>query len=208
MRCAQDLRPTVASPDRFRISDFGFRICRPQSASSTGSLQSAWHFHGWPHSEDRVWKGAQHSPDTRDLDVPATRIASSTADTPQSATKTIYHSYLSERRGGRSPRGFPRAGGRGVGAGKKEFEGVPPLECSPPARRRRSVGRWWDRGTLAFRGHTIVQRVAAGEDRGRRADQSPASRHFGQPDRQTREITLPVPPKTRSTRILERWSVK
>ena len=38
---------------------------------------------------------------------------------------------------GPARRGFPRAGGRGVGAGKKEFEGVPSLKCSPPARRRR-----------------------------------------------------------------------
>jgi hypothetical protein len=41
---------------------------------------------------------------------------------------------------GEAQRGFPRAGGRGVGAGKKEFEDVPPLECSPPARQRRAAG--------------------------------------------------------------------
>jgi len=31
-----------------------------------------------------------------------------------------------------------------VGAGKKEFEGVLPLECSPPARQRRAAGEVGD----------------------------------------------------------------
>jgi hypothetical protein len=35
--------------------------------------------------------------------VLATRNSSSTVDTPQSASKAIYHSYPSESRGGRSP---------------------------------------------------------------------------------------------------------
>ncbi len=40
---------------------------------------------------------------------------------------------------GEAQRGFPRAGGRGVGAGKIEDEGGGPPECSPPARQRRAA---------------------------------------------------------------------
>jgi len=40
---------------------------------------------------------------------------------------------------GPARRAFPRAGGRGVGAGKMKFEGVGPLECRPPARQRRAA---------------------------------------------------------------------
>jgi len=50
-----------------------------------------------------VRRVAWHFPGTRDLAVLATRSASSTVDTPQSASNAIYHSYLSESRGGRSP---------------------------------------------------------------------------------------------------------
>ena len=40
---------------------------------------------------------------------------------------------------GVAQRGFPRAGGRGVGAGKKAFDGVRASECCPPARQRRAA---------------------------------------------------------------------
>jgi len=51
-------------------------------------------------------------------------------------------------------------GGRGCGLARMQPAGAP---------QARSVGGWWDRGTLAFRGHAILQRVAAVADRGRRA---------------------------------------
>jgi len=107
---------------------------------------------------------------TNDPAVLATRIASSTVGTPQSVSKAIFTPTSRKVAAGPARRGFPRAGGRGVGAGKMKFEGVGTPGCSPPARRQaRSVGGWWDRGTLAFRGHAIRERVAAVEDRGRRA---------------------------------------
>ena len=69
-----------------------------------------------------------------------TQNASSTVGKPQSVSKAIFHSYPRKGAAGSARRGFPRAGGWGVGAGKKEFEGVGPLDCSPPARRRRAAG--------------------------------------------------------------------
>ena len=70
----------------------------------------------------------------------ATRGASSTVDEPQSAAKAIYHSYLSESRSGPGATWLSEGGWAGGGGGEKEFEGVPPLECSPPARRKRAAG--------------------------------------------------------------------
>ena len=51
-----------------------------------------------------------------------------------------FHSYLSESRGGPGPTWLSEGGWAGGGGGKTEFEGVPPLECSPPARQRRAAG--------------------------------------------------------------------
>ena len=121
-----------SNPNGFRISNFEFRICRastlrenfeflvlsfefpptqhaglvlPQQPRSTlcESPQSARRWRGGPRREGRIWQFARHSPGTRDLTVVATRGASSTVDAPQSASNAIYHSYPSERRGGRSP---------------------------------------------------------------------------------------------------------
>ena len=78
----------------------------------------------------------RHSPGTRDPTVLATRSVSSTVDAPQSASKATYHSYLSERRGGPGPTWLSEGGWAGGGGGKKEADGVPRLECSPPARRK------------------------------------------------------------------------
>jgi len=50
--------------------------------------------------------------------VLVTRSVSSTVDTPQSASKAIYHSYLSESRGGRSPTWLSEGGWAGGGGGK------------------------------------------------------------------------------------------
>ena len=69
----------------------------------------------------------------------ATPTASSTVDTPQSASNAIYHSYPSESRGGPGPTWLSEGGWAGGGGGKKEFEGVGPLEGSPSARRRRAA---------------------------------------------------------------------
>jgi hypothetical protein len=67
-------------------------------------------------------------------------------------------------------RSFPRVGGRGVGAGKIEVDGVGPPECSPPARPQARSGRGrWLRRELALGGDVGRGRVAAVEDRGRRA---------------------------------------
>ena len=61
----QNRRPSVIE---FRISNFEFRICRPQSASSPRSLQSAWRCCGGPRREGReTWSaGARlRAPDGR-----------------------------------------------------------------------------------------------------------------------------------------------
>ena len=69
----------------------------------------------------------------------ATRISSSTVDTPQSASKAIYHSYPSESLAGRSPSWLSEGGWAGSGGGKMEADSVSPLEGSPPARLRRAA---------------------------------------------------------------------
>jgi len=66
--------------------------------------------------------------------VLATLSGSSTVDAPQSASKALYHSYLSESRGGPGPTWLSEGGWAGGGGGKIEVEGVGLLECSPPAR--------------------------------------------------------------------------
>ena len=53
----------------------------------------------------------------------ATRCASSTVDAPQSASNEIFTPSPRKAAVGKAQRGFPRAGGRGVGAGKKEVDG-------------------------------------------------------------------------------------
>jgi len=74
-----------------------------------------------------------------DQAVFATHRAPSTVDESQSASNAIYHSYPSEGRGGPGPTWLSEGGWAGGGGGKKEFEGVGPLEGSPPARRRRAA---------------------------------------------------------------------
>jgi hypothetical protein len=79
-----------------------------------------------------------HFAGTVGLAVLATRSASSTVDTPQSASNAIFHSYLSESRGGPGPTWLSEGGWAGGGGGTETVEGVPSLECSPPARQRRA----------------------------------------------------------------------
>jgi hypothetical protein len=72
------------------------------------------------------------------------------------------------------------------------------LECSPPARRRRAALEADGSGESLLSEETSAENAwprAKTADGGRSdADQSPPSRHFGQPERHTREITRPVPP--------------
>ena len=62
----------------------------------------------------------------RDPTVLATRGASSTVDAPQSASKAIYHSYLSESRGGLGPTWLSEGGWAGGGGGKNRVRRRPP----------------------------------------------------------------------------------
>jgi len=55
-----------------------------------------------------------------DQTVLVTRSASSTVGTLQSTSTAIFHSYLSESRGGRSPTWLSEGGWAGGGGGKKE----------------------------------------------------------------------------------------
>jgi len=137
------LRRDKPTPAEFRISNFEFRIFHPATPAFTLHPEPTV---GGPllrraSSRGRVWQGARHSSGMGNLGVLVTHSASSTVDAPQSASNAIYHSYSSERRGGRSPTWLSEGGWAGGGGGEKEFEGVPPLECSPPARRRRARSR-------------------------------------------------------------------
>jgi len=62
----------------------------------------------------------------------------STVGTQQSASDAIYHSYLSESRGGPGPTWLSEGGWVGGGGEEIEFDGVGQPEFSPPARRRRA----------------------------------------------------------------------
>ena len=118
---------------RFRISNFEFRICRPPACI--------------PRLEPTVGvallrRASYQGP--RDLTPTDARVCSPRVALPAPSSHLnqprMPFNTPTSRKGAAGParRGFPRAGGRGVGAGKNEFEGVPPLECSPPARRRRA----------------------------------------------------------------------
>ena len=107
----------------FRISDFEFT-----------AFPSGWQAGRPPHKGS---EGVQDSSGMGNLALLATRSASSTVDKPQSATKAIFHSYLSESLAGRSPSWLSEGGWAGGGGGELEFESDPPLRFSPPSRRRR-----------------------------------------------------------------------
>jgi len=124
-------------------------------------------------------------PGTRNLVVLATRSSSSTVDEPQSAAKAIYHSYLSESRGGPGPTWLSEGGWAGGGGGEKALDGVRAPECSPPARQRRVHRRclasrfaanrraWHPLAAALPRGTSTDARTETGRaavaDRGRRA---------------------------------------
>ena len=82
--------------------------------------------------------GFEHPPGTRNLVVLATR-SKPAPSTPQSASKAIDHSYLSESRGGPGPTWLFEGGWAGGGGGELEADGLPSHECSPPARQRRAA---------------------------------------------------------------------
>jgi len=144
----------------FRISNFEFRICHPESASSSRSLESAWRCCGGPRSEGRKWQVVSHSPGTRNPTAVATRSASSTVDTPQSAAMTYSLPPLGKSRRARPVVAFRGRVGGGWGR-EKEVRGRPPARVQPAgAPKARSGADPWDRRTLAFGG-------AMGRDRGR-----------------------------------------
>ena len=120
------------------ISDFEFRISDLPSRSQ----------HPLPGSHGR--RGAvADGPSSRGPPsiLPARGIRSLSPGTALTAPLTPYNqprmpfSTPTSRKAsvGVAQRGFPRAGGRGVGAGKKALDVVRAPECSPPARQRRAA---------------------------------------------------------------------
>jgi len=155
-----------------RISDFGFRICRPTAcilrreaavgvallrrASSRGPRDVTCGNCILP------VRGARLCPPRGAFRAPSTR-----PNQPRRPSITP-----TSRKGAAGParRGFPRAGGRGVGAGKRSSK-VPP--GSNAARRRapqaHEDANRCDRGTLAFRERSGERPWPRSKDRGRRA---------------------------------------
>ena len=122
------MRGRVISNFEFRISNFPSPICVLLPEPPVSVVLSR--------------RASSHGP--RDLSntgnptVLATRSASSTVDQPQSASNEILTSSPRKVTAGPARRGFPRVGGRGVGAGKKEVESAP---LSNVARRRAAGAR-------------------------------------------------------------------
>jgi len=156
-------------PDPSAISEFGFRISDLPPPSMHPPPEA--HCRRATVVEGLVARVARHSPGTGNLTVLATRDASSTVDTLQSASNAIYHSYLSERLGGRSPTWLSEGGWAGGGGGKR----------SSKASRRSNVARRRAKGAQRVRSSATDERLrlegAATEaawprsrDRGRRAD--------------------------------------
>jgi len=159
-------------PERFRISDFGFRICRPAhetralrmanpSGLSCGAAVPAAHAGGTPALQGgrpgcQVPGCARH-PNRQQHRRHIFNQPRMPLSTPTSRKVAV----------GEAQRGFPRAGRRGVGAGKMEVDGVRPLECSPPARQRRVHRR-----CLASR-HDVVLNVMSACLASSRGDASP-----------------------------------
>jgi len=103
---------------------------------------------------------------SRGLDVLATQVLPAPSTNHNQPRRPSITPTSRKVAAGEAQRGFPRAGGWGVGAGKKALEGVPPHECSPPSRRRRAAGEVdRDRRALALGGCGDRGRVAAVEDR-------------------------------------------
>jgi hypothetical protein len=156
-------RTQAAHPFSFRISDFGFRICRPQAVSSNWNLQSACGYRAGLRREGRamshLWAPGCVRNAERFQHRRQTTISLETND----------HSLPSESRGGPGPTWLSEGGWAGGGGGKG-VRGRPSARIQPAgAPQARSVGGWRDRRALALGGHAIRERVAAGEDRGRRA---------------------------------------
>ena len=102
--------------------------------------------------------------------VVAIRSASSTVDPSQSASNAIYHSYLSESLAGRSPSWLSEGGWAGGGGGKNGVRGRPSARMQPAGAPKARSGRGRrHRRELALGGSVGRGRVAAVEDRGRRA---------------------------------------
>jgi len=155
-------------PDPSAISDFGFRISDLPPPSMHPPPEA--HCRRATVVEGLVARVARHSPGTGNLTVLATRDASSTVDTLQSTSNAIYHSYLSERLGGRSPTWLSEGGWAGGGGGKR----------SSKASRRSNVARRRAKGAQRARSNatdeSLLSEGASAEaawprsnDRGRRA---------------------------------------
>ena len=96
---------------------------------------------------------ARNSPGTVNLAVLATCDASSTVDEPQSAPKAIYHSYLSESRGGPGPTWLSEGGWAGGGGGKNRVRGRRPAKMQPAgAPQAREGAHRCDRRAFALGG--------------------------------------------------------
>ena len=150
-RSSQFLILNSQFPSIHLLSNFGFRICRPQSASSSRSPLSAWRCRVGPRREGRETScsnsefGIRNSecrpatPDfrpsirtpsrratgTRNLDVLATQNASSTVDEPQSASNNMITPTPRKASPGAARRGFPRAGGHRDGHGRGDYSHTP-----------------------------------------------------------------------------------
>jgi hypothetical protein len=169
----------------FRISDFGFRISdfpsqthrnvrrlvhRRCLASRIAANRRAALAEGLVVQATRRREIARNSPDTVDLAVLATR-SKPAPSTNHNQTHVNNRNTPTSRKAspGEARRGFPRAGGRGVGAGRKRSRASP----RPNAARRRAKGA---RGRSPVRPTSACARrtgrratVAAGPARGRRA---------------------------------------
>ncbi len=93
---------------------------------------------------------ARHSPGTRDPAILATRRSSSTVDALQSASKAIYHSYLSESLAGRSPSWLSEGGWAGGGGGENGGR-RPPARSNAARRRAKGAQRWRMAGPTSAR---------------------------------------------------------
>ena len=122
------LTPFPASPFGLR-RDNGGRSLSILPARETGlySPRGAPPAPSMRHNQPRM---PSITPTPRKVAVGANRRRLRSELRPHPKEEAMSHAQATVLRDGRRPsatqRGFPRAGGRGVGAGKKEFEGVPP----------------------------------------------------------------------------------
>jgi hypothetical protein len=129
----------MQKPNPSAISDFGF-AARPSLLVAISSGNRRRVLQGQPLESSRIPQPqcCLNVPERRAVNDPptapgkpvtavlASQSTPSTVDAPQSVSNAIYHSYLSERRGGRSPTWLSEGGRAGGGGGKKGVRGRPP----------------------------------------------------------------------------------